>query len=290
MKRITGPKYHTGRVNRGASVGHTETEGARWTARRAKALQTGMIIAAGAGAVVFSLILAGCSGEASGTSGTAAVLSGAGAVNTVTVNGTATVTSPPDEAVIVLTVENDATTAAAAMDATSAQSNQLLAKLKSLGIEDSAIQTSSITLYPIRNYEPNTGKETLTGYRADNAVKVTLKDAATVAKVLAGATETGVKLISGPDWRLRDDSQAINDALKQAVAHARAKAETLAAAEGVSIGQVISMTEGSVQVPVPIYSLAGGEAADAAKAVQPAVSSGTLDVTATVTITYTLKH
>ena len=59
-----------------------------------------------------------------------------------------------------------------------------------------------------------------------------LKDAPTVAKVLAAGVETGATLVSGPDWRLRDDSQAVNEALKQAVANARAKAETLAAAAG----------------------------------------------------------
>jgi len=241
-------------------------------------------------ALVFGVLLAGCSDDSTSSVGTAAVLSGAGAVNTVTVNGTATVTSPPDEAVIVLTVENDGTTATAAMDATSTQSNQLLAALGTAGIEDSAIQTTSVTLYPVRTYDPTTGKETLTGYRAQNSVKVTLKDAATVAKVLAAGVDTGVTLVSGPDWRLRDDSQAVNEALKQAVAHARAKAESLAAAGGVSVGEVITMTEGSVQVPVPIYSTAGGAAMDSAKAIEPAVSAGTLDVVANVIITYALKR
>ena len=164
--------------------------------------------------LVFALLLAGCSDDSASPEG-AAILSGAGAANTVTVNGSATVTSPPDEAVMVLTVENDGAAATAAMDATSTQSNQLLAKLKSVGIEDSAIQTSSVTLYPIRTYEPSTGKETLTGYRAQNSVKVTLKDAETVAKVLAASVETGVSLISGPDWRLRDDSQTVNEALNR---------------------------------------------------------------------------
>ncbi len=255
-----------------------------------KVLQIAGIAIMACTAMALALLLAGCSDESASPAGATTVLSGAGVANTVTVNGSATVTSAPDEAVLVLTVENDASTATAAMDATSTQSNELLAKLKSVGIEDSAIQTSSVTLYPIRTYEPNTGKETLTGYRAQNSVKVTLKDAATVAQVLAASVETGVTLISGPDWRLRDDSQAVNEALKQAVAHARAKAESLAAAGGVSIGDVITMTEGSVQIPVPIYGMASGASADSAKSVEPAVSAGTLDVTATVTITYGLKR
>jgi uncharacterized protein len=274
--------------------GHPRDEQAHYSGRcpvpKRKVLKTAIIGAAAVVIVSAGLAVAACSSGASGGTVTTILPSGAGAANTVTVTGNATVTSPPDEAVVVLTVQNDAATAPAAMDATSVQSNQLLAKLKSLGIEDSAIQTSSITLYPVRQYEPNTGKETLTGYRADNSVKLTLKDAPTVAKVLAAGVETGVTLVSGPDWRLRDDSQAVNDALKLAVAHARTKAETLATAGGLSVGEVLSISENSTQVPVPIYSSASGAAVDSAKVTEPAVSGGSLDVTAAVTITYSLKR
>jgi len=239
--------------------------------------------------VAVPLALAGCGGDISSPAASAAVLSALGPANTVTVSGQATVTSPPDEAVVVLTVENDAVTAPAAMDATSLQSQKMLDRLKSDGIPESAIQTSSITLYPVRTYDPTTGKETLTGYRAQNSIKVTLKDAPTVAKVLAAGVETGATQVSGPDWRLRDDSQAVNEALKQAAVNARTKAESLAAAEGVGVGEVLTMTEGSVQVPVPPMFAMGG-AADSSKVIEPPVSGGTLDVIATVTVTYALKR
>ena len=254
-----------------------------------KIVRIGGVVVLAAAMVALGAVVAGCSGDAAAGTATTGLVAGVTA-NTVTVNGTATVTSPPDEAVVELTVENDATTATAAMDATSTQSNQLLTKLKGLGLDDKSIQTSSVTLYPVRTYEPNTGKETLTGYRAQNTVRVTLKDAPTVAKVLAAGVEAGVTTVTGPDWRLRDDSQAVNEALKQAVAHARSKAETLAGAGGVAVGDVINMTEGSVQVPVPIFSATASGAADSSKVSEPAVTSGTLDVTATVTITYALKR
>jgi uncharacterized protein len=278
------------RGNGGTGERLESDRGASLSIRNRKYLQIGIVVALALMMLALVGVLAGCGGDASEAARPATLLTGAGAANTVTVNGDATVTSPPDEAVIVLTVENDGATAPAAMDATSTQSNQLLAKLKGVGIEDAAIQTSSVTLYPVRTYDPTTGKETLTGYRAQNSVKVTLKDAPTVAKVLAAGVETGVTQVSGPAWRLREDSQAVNDALKQAVAHARAKADTLAAAAGASIGEVISISEGSVQVPVPIYDLSAGAATDSGKVSEPAVSSGTLDVTATVTITYSLKR
>jgi uncharacterized protein len=274
--------------------GRTETSGDSGEPRGRKACPVApkrrallyLVLAAALAAV--ALALAGCGGDLAGSTGSTALPATAGVANTVTVNGDATVTSPPDEAVIVLTVENDAATAPEAMNATSVQSKQMLDRLKADGIPDSAIQTSSITVYPVRTYDPTTGKETLTGYRADNSVNLTLHDADTVAKALAAGVETGATLVSGPDWKLQDDSQAINEALKQAVANARKKAETLAAAEGMKLGEVLIINEGTVQTPTPIYSAAG--AADSAKVVQPPVSSGNLDVTATVTVTYVLNR
>lgn len=269
-----GVGEHAGRESRSAGA-----------AKRRALLYAGLALAI----VAVPLALAGCGGDLSSPTASAAVLSAAGPANTVTVSGQATVTSPPDEAVVVLTVENDAATAPAAMDATSLQSQKMLDRLKSDGIPESAIQTSSITLYPVRTYDPTTGKETLTGYRAQNSIKVTLKDAPTVAKVLAAGVETGATQVSGPEWRLRDGSQAVNEALKQAAVNARAKAESLAAAEGVGVGEVLTMTEGTVQMPVPPMYAMGG-ATDSAKVMEPPVSSGNLDVTATVTVTYALKR
>jgi hypothetical protein len=237
--------------------------------------------------LVVLLVLAGCGGD---DESKPAALSGqaAGAANTVTVSGRATVTSPPDEAVVVLTVENEAAAAPTAMDATSVQTKKVLDRLKSEGVEDSAIQTSSITLYPVRTYDPQTGKESLAGYRAQNAIKVTVKDAPTVGKVLAAGIENGVTVISGPEWRLRDDSSAVKEALKQAAANARAKAQALAEAEGVVLGDVLVLSEGTIQVPVvPVDQRS---AVAESKATEPPVSGGTLDVTATVTVTYSLKR
>lgn len=234
------------------------------------------------------VVLAGCGGQIGDTSSGGSGV--AGTSNTVTVTGRATVTSAPDEAVVTLTVEKEASTAPAAMDAASVTTRQVLDRLKADGIEDSAIETTNVTLYPVRTYDPNTGKETLTGYRAQNTVTVTLSEAGTVGKVLAAAVETGVNNVSGPVWRLRDDSAAVNEALTKAATNARARAEALAAAEGAKVGKVMTMSEGGVEVPVvPIYrsydmAMAGEKVAEVP------ISPANLDVTATVTITYILER
>lgn len=145
----------------------------------------------------------------------------------------------------------------------------------------------------MRTYDPQTGEERLTGYRSQNTVTVALKDAETVGRVLAAAVEAGATNISGPVWRLTQDSAAVVEALKQAVADARTKAEALAEAQGVKVGNVIMMNEGGVAQPVvtaytEMYDMAKSRAVAGVDAIP--ISAASLDMTAMVTVTYGLSR
>ena len=216
--------------------------------------------------------------------------SAAGAPDTITVSGKGTVTAAPDEAVLTLTVESEAPEPGAALDANSQATTKVLERLKAEGVEETAVETSNISLYPIRTYDPQTGKESLTGYRAQNTVTVTLTDALTVGKVLAASVEAGVTNVSGPVWRLAEDSVAVTEALKKAVADAQGKAEALAGAQGVKVGEVVAISESGLERPIlPIYSdMYAAEGAGESKVAEVPISAANLDVTATVTITYAL--
>ena len=245
------------------------------------------------GSLGLVLFAAGCSEDEETTVGeTAASIAAASAIaspNTITVLGKATVQSAPDEAVLTLMVENDGTEPGAVLDSNSKTVQQVMDRLKAEGVEDSAIQTANVSVYPIRSYDPQTGKESLSGYRAQNSVTVTLKDAAMVGKVLAASVETGATNVSGPVWRLTEDSAAVSDALTKAVANAQAKAQALADAQGVKLGPVVMMNEGGVDLPVvPMYAEMTAAGADSMKVSEPPINPGTLDVVATVTVSYGL--
>ncbi len=251
------------------------------------------LVAVGLAAMV---TLTGCAGDRDSAAAPATTVSlqtaAIGARNTISVIGNAKVTSAPDEAVLTLSVENEGIDAAAALDTNSKNTQKVIDRLKAEGVADSAIETANVTVYPIRAYDSRTGKETLTGYRAQNTVTVTLKDALTVGKVLAAAVETGATNISGPEWRLSEDSAAVTEALKKAVADARMKAEAVAGAQGVKLGDVVMMNEGGADVPaVPVYSSMDSAAAAAGgKVAVPPVSPATIDVTATIAVTYALTR
>jgi uncharacterized protein YggE len=280
-----------------SEVSARERRGSGYRGRGWRPLALAGLIAVG---IFAALVVSGCGGSSNDvavgtgiTSPVATVATGitpavaVGAANTITVTGNATESSAPDEAVLTLTVESDGTDPGAALNANAVSVQKVLDRLKSEGVAAEAIETTNVSVYPIRTYNPDTGQEKLTGYRAQNSVTVTLADAKQVGKVLSAAVEAGANIVSGPVWKLSDDTAAVAAALKKAVANARTKAEALAEAQGVKVGDVVMMNESSVQVPVyPVYY-----ATDSAKAggvMDTPISAASLDVTATVTITYVL--
>jgi uncharacterized protein YggE len=239
--------------------------------------------------IVAALVVAGCGDSsddvavATGNTPMAAV----GAANTITVTGNAIESSAPDEAVLTLTVESDGIDPGAALNTNSVALQKVLDRLKSEGVAAEAIETTNVSVYPNRTYNPDTGQETLTGYRAQNSVTVTVATAEQVGKVLSAAVEAGANIVSGPVWKLSDDTAAVAAALKKAVANARTKAEALAEAQGVKVGDVVMINESSVQVPVyPIYAYS--DAMKAGGVADTPISAASLDVGAAVTITYGL--
>jgi hypothetical protein len=211
-------------------------------------------------------------------------------LHTVTVSGTGNMSAVPDQAVITIGVQESATTAAAALDANSKQMQNVLARLKADGIPDSAVETANVSVYGYPLHDQKTGKQTGTSYQASNSVKVTLTDFSAVGSVFAAAAEAGANNLSGPGWQLSDNTTAQTQALALASAQARAKAEAFAAANGVSLGDVLVLTEG-YSSPVYYYGREAASPATTAGAAvyAPQINPQNLDIYINVTITYQLK-
>jgi uncharacterized protein YggE len=90
--------------------------------------------------------------------------------------------------------------------------------------------------------------------------------------------------VNGITFRVGDPKAAQGQARNLAMTDARARADALAQAAGVSVKGVASISELSSQ-PTPVYYSAG--ALDAAKSqVSTPVQTGTTDITIQVTVTY----
>ncbi len=153
--------------------------------------------------------------------------------------------------------------------------------LTSVGIDKNSIETISYTLSPIYANNPDQSMPSkIVGYAARNAIQVTVTDLGTVGKVLDAAVSAGANDVQGIMFTFSSTTltRLQKQALGQAVQDADGQAKAAASSLGVSIIGPISVTPGYTFQP----SYQRYAAASQPTPIQP----GTLQVTATVQVTY----
>lgn len=200
----------------------------------------------------------------------------------ITVTGTGTVEAAPDIATLSIGVTTQGETAAEALSANSAALDAVMARLTAAGIAAPDMQTSNLSLNPNwTGYESSSvSGPTISGYVASNILTIRLRQLDGLGAVLDAAVADGANTLNGLTFGLADPKPALDEARKEAVADARARAELLAAAAGVKLGRVISISEGVVPTdPAPMFR------AEASAAPVP-VAGGEVGLSASVTIFY----
>jgi hypothetical protein len=157
-------------------------------------------------------------------------------------------------------------------------------RLKSLGIADRDLQTSIVAVSPAYDYSSNTNPPRLTGYTITNLVAVVVREIDRVGDAIDAALAVGATTIDRIAFRVEDQSAAEAQAREAAMADAKGRAETLAAAAGVSISGVAAIVEAGATIPypTPFAEMAKMAASDASTPIE----AGMNEVSATVTVTY----
>ncbi|WP_298813221.1 SIMPL domain-containing protein [uncultured Sphingomonas sp.] len=206
------------------------------------------------------------------------------------VSATGRVTRAPDQAVIRAGVVTQAATAAAATQENAARMAQVIASLKSAGIQPRDLSTSNVSLQPQYRYADNQ-PPVVTGYQASNSVSVRFRDIARSGAVLDALVKAGANQIDGPSLSLSQPDAALDAARADAVARARARATLYAQAAGLRVERIVSISEagendgGQPQPPVMFRVRAMAAESNAATQVLP----GETDVTATINVRFVLK-
>jgi uncharacterized protein len=180
----------------------------------------------------------------------------------ISVSGEATVSVPPDLALVEGGVTSEAKTAREASDANNAAMGKVLQALKGAGIEAKDVQTSRLSLQP--QSAPNrSGPPAIVSYRASNRVTIRVRDVTKVANVIDTLVAAGANDIGGINFMVSQASKLLDEAREQAVADARRKAEIYAKAAGVTLGAPLSISEEGSPGPMPFRKMAAGMAAAA---------------------------
>lgn len=206
---------------------------------------------------------------------------------TVTVTGESTVTAKPDEFIFNPYYTASAKDRTQATTAVRKTGDQVVAKLKSLGVAEGDIKTD-ISAYDF-SIQPEGGSSSK--YEANYAVTITLDDEALAQSVFDYLLTTKALGSISPQVGFSDDTQANlkSEARKAAVGNARTQAEQIAGELGQSVGQAISVEEVSGFDVIPYYGGAEARPTEDLILTQTELLPGQQDLTFSVKVVFSLR-
>jgi len=129
---------------------------------------------------------------------------------------------------------------------------QIVVEIKAAGIAEKDIQTSGISVSPQYRYAENQ-PPTITGYQASNTVSIKVRDIARLGEVLDALVASGANQVNGPSFEIDRPEAVYDEARRDALELARARAEMYAKSLGMRVRRIVSISEGGgFQPPVPM--------------------------------------
>lgn len=194
----------------------------------------------------------------------------------------------PDVANITAGVVSQAPDAAGAIRDNAQRMARVLAALKRAGIADRDVQTTSLQLSPQYRYAQNE-PPVITGYQASNNVTVRFRDISKAGAILDALVATGSNQIAGPDLMIDDPAAAMDEARRDAIQKAKARADLYAQATGMRVKRILSISEAAeIGRPIPIMMRA--DAAAPAPYAESKVMPGEQTVGVTLSVRYELSR
>ena len=206
------------------------------------------------------------------------------APRTVRASGEGHILAAPDVARAILGVEaQDQSLSRANADAT-ARMKKVLATLEKAGVAAKDVRTVRYAVDVQRSFEKSS-PGIVVGYRVVNQVLVTFRDLSRLGGILEQVVAAGANDVGGLSMEKDDTSAERAAALERAMSDARARASVLAKAAGASLGEVLQVSEGGRApiVPIAMTSVRMSGAAGVP------VSTGELEIVATVDVTFAIK-
>ncbi|MET4428007.1 uncharacterized protein YggE [Mycolicibacterium sp. 624] len=170
----------------------------------------------------------------------------------VTVVGEGKVQGAPDTVTVNAAIESTASDATAAMNQTNERMTAVIDAVANQGIDRKDISTTDVSLSP--QYGDNS---VITGYRASNSIAVKIRSIDAASPTITAIQTTGgnATRINSVSFSIEDNSQLVKDARARAFNDAKDRAQQYSQLSGLSLGDVISISEvdsGSTPPPTPM--------------------------------------
>ncbi|MFN4185653.1 MAG: SIMPL domain-containing protein [Hyphomonas sp.] len=212
---------------------------------------------------------------------------------TIQVSAEARIDRAPDIAFVTAGVTEERASAKEAMAAQASAMNGVFEALRAAGIADRDMQTSGLSLQPRYDYVETAGRDgvkrgtqKLAGYVASNQVTVRVRDLARLGDTLDRLVSSGGNTLSGVNFAIDDDKEMRNEARSKAMKDAIAKAELYAAASGLRVSRIVTISEGYEHSPQPMPMARMQMASDMMESTP--VAGGEVGVTANVSVLFEL--
>jgi hypothetical protein len=207
-----------------------------------------------------------------------------GPAKLITVSGTATVSTVPDEALVDLGVRSEAETGDGAQQANAAKMQSVLEALAGVGVEQKDIETIRTSLNPQKLGGGSKHEQTV--YVAQNTVEVTIRGLSKAGSVIDAAVAAGADQVQDIRFQVSNPTDVHTLALQEAVRGARTKADAMATAAGARVTGVVSIREQGNAYPQS-YN-ANWEAMAIPAALTPIVPPHEIETRVTVTVVWSL--
>lgn len=205
--------------------------------------------------------------------------------HTIEVTATGEVTAEPDQAVVRASVIARGDTAEVARERLAENVSALREGLADADVGEDRIETAGYALDEERPDRAPEEEPDGTTYVARQSFEITVDETDRAGDVIDAAVGSGATQVEGVQFTLSDDARADvkQDALTAAMEDARRNADTLAAAEDLSVGSALQVTNTDVR-PVPYeaeVAMASGDASG-----ETTIDGGPVTVSASVEVVY----
>lgn len=160
----------------------------------------------------------------------------------VTVIGEASLNTPPDAAVIILSVVTQSPQALEAQQQNASKTDAVIKAVKDAAGANAEVKTNSYNLQPQNDYRDNKLPKII-GYETRNSLLVTISDLTKVGTVIDAASQAGANSIDRVSFILKDNNVVSGQVLAEATRQAMTKASSIAQAMGGHVARLVEEQE-----------------------------------------------
>ncbi len=209
-------------------------------------------------------------------------------VRTIEVSATAEVTLEPDIASFSVQVSEKADTTKEAQQLANEKMAQVLATLRSNGIEERDLKTTGLSLRPSYVWVEN--RQQLEGQVASQSLSVKVRTLSDLGKIIDEIGEVSNITLTSIILDKENKEEGLAQARRLAVAKARQKADLYAEEAGLAVASVVTISEYSNATnPYNARAKVMALASEAAYDMATEIPAGTLTLTSTISMVFEMR-